>query len=750
MKIDRKTPFALTEGRHFSKLEQQMIWQKPASHQTSQEELRIAQEIKLNWQDPEMKIFNVLLEGDAGSGKTQLAKALSYDLQLPYTKITCFADMDKSDVFGALLPIVATDQEEDSELLEAIYLSDSLDQVIQVIADHYSITTEGAREKLADLIRRMEETDTTEVVHYKFYPSEIVRAMEKGYLLEIQEPTVIRDASVLVALNSALEQNGMLNLPTGVVRRHPDCVVIITTNRNYQGNRPLNESLRDRMQHVEKMDLPELSVMVARALAKTGYEDQAIASKMAEIIRLLDSTAKANAIKGVAGMRSYFYWLNTVKNGQSPLETFAVKVLYKLTTDPDELHLLQEALDQSELLVELRRLYQGQEMSHRQPVQGRILSAKEADARNIEESSSELGTVAATEETAETPDTQESNQEDPAVPKEKIAGDTLESQHSSEDGQAQEGSEQASQAPSNQHLSIEEFQQLDKELRKQANQEARQALKHSLHAKEGLIVHRPKLQEDAFQKAQQLFAPLLPVVDTISKQLLELLENEAASSYGKGKYSGSRFDASRVAYGDFRTFDKKNPPHEQPSLAIALRIDESGSMVREGRITAAQQAALAVNAFAQRLEIPLMIYGDTADLSLREKTSLYSYKEFSEPFDYVPAKLMSLQPRQNNRDGAVLRVLAEKLVQQSATTKLLLTISDGQPKAMPGYTGNKAKADIQSVIKEYERQEIIFLSAAIGQDKEVIKEIYGAERYIDISNLKEFPKQLLALISRYF
>ena len=96
--------------------------------------------------------------------------------------------------------------------------------------------------------------------------------------------------------------------------------------------------------------------------------------------------------------------------------------------------------------------------------------------------------------------------------------------------------------------------------------------------------------------------------------------------------------------------------HEQPSLAIALRIDESGSMVREGRITAAQQAALAVSAFAQRLDLPLMIYGDLADLSVREKTSLYSYKEFAEPFDYVPARLMSLQPRQNNRDGAVLRV----------------------------------------------------------------------------------------------
>ena len=79
----------------------------------------------------------------------------------------------------------------------------SIDQVIQVIADHYSLTSEGAREKLADLIRRIEETDTTDVVHYKFYPSEIVRAMEKGYLLEIQEPTVIRDAQWVTVVRIA-------------------------------------------------------------------------------------------------------------------------------------------------------------------------------------------------------------------------------------------------------------------------------------------------------------------------------------------------------------------------------------------------------------------------------------------------------------------------------------------------------------------------------------------------------------------
>ncbi len=55
-----------------------------------------------------------------------------------------------------------------------------------------------------------------------------------------------------------------------------------------------------------------------------------------------------------------------------------------------------------------------------------------------------------------------------------------------------------------------------------------------------------------------------------------------------------------------------------------------------------------------------MIYGDTADVTAREKTSLFAYKEFNEGFEFVPEKLMTMKPRQNNRDGAVLRVLAEK------------------------------------------------------------------------------------------
>lgn len=36
------------------------------------------------------------------------------------------------------------------------------------------------------------ENDNSDAVEYRYYPSEIVRAYENGWLLEVQEPTVIQ------------------------------------------------------------------------------------------------------------------------------------------------------------------------------------------------------------------------------------------------------------------------------------------------------------------------------------------------------------------------------------------------------------------------------------------------------------------------------------------------------------------------------------------------------------------------------
>lgn len=351
----------LSPDRNFTEDEKKLIWKKPSSHKVSEQEIRISEEVKRNWNCEEMKISNILLEGDAGTGKTELAKALSTNFGLPYTKITCFADMDKSDVLGAILPVLSEKQQteldlSDNKYLKILYKHESIQEAVDEIMKIDGVSAEEASRIIRQLIQELNGYKGNEGISYRFYPSEIVRAFERGYVLEIQEPTVIRDAAVLMALNSALEPDGSINLPTGIIKRHPDFIVVITTNRGYNGCRPLNEALRDRVHHAEKMDLPSIEVMIERAVAKTGCQDEEALYLLAQTIITLDQIAKANAIKGVAGMRSYFYWVDAMNRSNEVKEPLYHKVIYKMTTDQEEIKILEEGLVQRGIMDQLEVL----------------------------------------------------------------------------------------------------------------------------------------------------------------------------------------------------------------------------------------------------------------------------------------------------------------------------------------------------------------------------------------------------------
>ena len=242
---------------------------------------------------------------------------------------------------------------------------------------------------------------------------------------------------------------------------------------------------------------------------------------------------------------------------------------------------------------------------------------------------------------------------------------------------------------------------------------------------------------------------LMPVIRELIRKTTPLLEHEVSADFSKNCVYGTKFHAEKVSSQDCRYFSKKRPPEEEPSLVVALRIDQSASMKAFGRLEAAKRAAVAVYEFCTACKIPLLIYGDTADRSPIERMSMYSYIDWEEPQLNDKYSLMTIQSHSNNRDGMALRILAEKLVKMSQTTKLLISISDGQPKAMPDYTGKAAIGDMKQIISEYSRKGILFLAAAIGQDKDTISDIYGQERFLDMSNLRQMPVQLIRIISRF-
>lgn len=680
--------YLLSPARELTEEEQKLVWKKPITHIESQAERRICEEVKRNWMRGEMKITNILLEGDAGSGKTQLAKALSADFGLPYTKITCFADMDKSDILGSILPVLP------------------------------------------------DENAASSGVEYKYYPSEIIRAYENGWLLEIQEPTVIRDAAVLMALNSALEPDGSINLPTRIAHRHPDFIAVITTNRGYNGCRPLNESLRDRVQHSEKMDLPDIKVMVERAAAKTKCANHKVLHLFAKTIMMLDKTAKANAIKGVAGMRSYFFWIDAVMQNTDVIDALYHKVIYKITTDNDEIKILEQALLKSGIIEELESVTP-KELEFNGDIM-EIHTEENADVNFPKAPTTEIPAVAL----RRSPDSEGHSSQKSET--------TAATQSSDADGDG---------SPIYHELSTdksEAFVQEKKDFRRHLNQQARKVVKGSCHEGIRLIIHRPEAETSHQTEYCAIAFKLIPVIEETVRKMKPVLEHEVSNDFRKSQTYGTRFHAEQIATPDFRYFSKKYPPHENPSLAVALRIDESASMNAFGRMEAAKNAAVAVYEFCDKLQIPLLIYGDTADRSAMEQMTMYSYIDYEKPFLNDKHCLMAISGHgeiisghSNNRDGMALRIIAERLLKAPQKTKLLISISDGQPNALPDYFGEKAMNDMKGVIAEFSRKDILFLAAAIGQDKETICDIYGQERFVDITDLKQFPRQLIHIIAKH-
>jgi hypothetical protein len=47
------------------------------------------------------------------------------------------------------------------------------------------------------------------------------------------------------------------------------------------------------------------------------------------------------------------------------------------------------------------------------------------------------------------------------------------------------------------------------------------------------------------------------------------------------------------------------------------------------------------------------------------------------------------------------------------------------------------------------KEDRVFLAAAIGQDKDVISDIYGRSCFLDITDLQQFPVRLMKMIVRY-
>lgn len=386
--------------------ERDMVPKMDPNYVPSEELIEAARDIKRDWKYPGLGLApNFILEGDAGSGKTSASIFWAYVFDVPRTKMTMNPTFESANLIGAFYPVFRdiedwnltksdmaiikkvkelVEKEEftghytpgSKDLLTAIRRSLAAPEVRSLICESYDIPTRAEvafdpEDAWTRLGKRSECPDEDEVVaavetaiedkvyrlagimneqadkgsvSYQFVMSELLKAFQNGWLVEIQEAASVLRPGVLTELNSLLEPDGRIELPNGTcIHRHPDTIVVITTNRGYAGNVELNESLRDRCMFGLKMDSPSAAEMAKRAMARTGMTDYTVALEAAKVMKAIESEAKSRCIKGSFGMRSLLAWMLDLKRGDMSEATFMRRVVYKMTTDDDDVETLRTA-----------------------------------------------------------------------------------------------------------------------------------------------------------------------------------------------------------------------------------------------------------------------------------------------------------------------------------------------------------------------------------------------------------------------
>lgn len=293
-------------------------------------------------------------------------------------------------------------------------------------------------------------------------------------------------------------------------------------------------------------------------------------------------------------------------------------------------------------------------------------------------------------------------------------------------------------------------EQLENERLQELNETAQNISYGNIHEGVGIRVNRiSSVDEELVEQYDQIAGSLLAISKQMQKSLVKQLKESRRGGRMTGLLMGRRLDTHALCRNDGKVFYKNSLPNEIPEMAVGLLLDESGSMSSCDRCTYARATAIILYDFCRGLDIPVMIYGHSTgyDSSNRDTVDLYSYAEFESIDQEDQYRMMDISARGGNRDGAALRFVAEQLSKRPEEIKILMIVSDGQP-ADTGYGGTAAEEDLRGIRQEYQRKNIIFVAAAIGDDKQNIERIYG-DSFMDITDLNQLPAKLTGVVRRH-
>ncbi|MBO5177790.1 MAG: AAA family ATPase [Lachnospiraceae bacterium] len=285
---------------------------------------------------------NFMMRGPAGTGKTEGAKAIAAGLGLPYLYYTCSANTEIYDFLGQMLPETDGKQEMVAEYPSFTDIQMDPPSAYKKLTGIYDeeVTDVEVFNKLMEVMERDAKTlvnDNAGGQKFRYVETPLIQAIRNGYLIEIQEPTVIANPGVLVGLNALLDRCASITLTTGeVIHRHPDTVVVITTNNSYAGCRDMNQSVISRMNLILDVETPDVGTLAERTMLVTGCTDKTMVTDMAAAVQEISERCRETMINdGSCGVRELISWVQSYMVCGNALEAAKYTVLSSVSSDPE-------------------------------------------------------------------------------------------------------------------------------------------------------------------------------------------------------------------------------------------------------------------------------------------------------------------------------------------------------------------------------------------------------------------------------
>ena len=193
--------------------------------------------------------------------------------------------------------------------------------------------------------------------------------------------------------------------------------------------------------------------------------------------------------------------------------------------------------------------------------------------------------------------------------------------------------------------------------------------------------------------------------------------------------------------------------HSRRDLAVLLLVDVSGST--DGWVSAhkrvvdvEREALLLVSIALQGMAEPYAVQAFSGEGP--HGVIVRTVKTFDEAFsDAVARRIASLEPEHYTRAGAAIRHATATLMQQRASHRLLLLLSDGKPNDVDMYDGRYGVEDMRQAVTEAKLQGVHpFCLTVDRQAVGYLPGIFGTKHYALLQRPELLPTALLDWMKR--